>query len=211
MSTPTHTHPRARPRARRHLAVLARNLRTIPNQLTMLRLLMVPVLWGLAIMGKPVWVGVGVAIAATTDMLDGYLSRKWNQTSAFGSRMDSVADHLLAISTALWLALLRPHFFHEQKWTMIAWAAFALFVLAVSWLKFRRFVDLHLYTSKAAVILAFLFGIPLLVLGDYHPAHFYLTWGVCLLAAAEALWVILTRDRVDEHIGTVLVPRRRRS
>ena len=209
MPTPTHTHPRARPRARRHLAVLARNLRTIPNQLTMLRLLMVPALWALAILGKPVWVGIGVAVAATTDMLDGYLSRKWNQTSTFGSRMDSVADHLLAISTALWMALLRPGFYREQKWPMIAWAAFALFVLGVSWLKFRRFVDLHLYTSKLAVVLAFLFAIPLLVFGDYHPAHFYLTWAACVLAAAEALYVILTRDRVDEHIGTVLRRRRR--
>src|ERR1044072_8510251 len=114
MPTPTHTHPRARPRARRLLAVLARNLRTIPHQLTLLRLLMGPGLWGLGVMGQPVWGGVGGAAAATTDMLDGYLSRKWNQTSVFGSRMDSVADHLLAISTTPCVALLRPHFFHEQ-------------------------------------------------------------------------------------------------
>ena len=124
--------------------------------------------------------------------------------------MDSVADHALAISTALWMAILRPEFYREQKAPMIAWAAFALFVLGVSWLKFRRAVDLHLYTSKAAVILAFLFAIPLLVFGDYGRAHVYATWAVCLLAAAEALAVILARARVDEHIGSILLPRRRR-
>jgi phosphatidylglycerophosphate synthase len=206
------TQTRARTRlspTRRHLIRLRRNLSTLPNQLTAFRLLMVPVLWAVALTGHARWVGVGVGVAAATDWFDGYLSRRWNQTSAFGSRLDSVADHALAISTALWMALLRPHFFREQKWPMIAWAAFALFVLAVSWLRFHRFVDLHLYTSKLAVTLSFCFAVPLLVLGDYHPLHFYLTWGVCLLAALEALIVILTRDHVDEHIGSILLPRRR--
>lgn len=205
----TDTRARMEARSRRRLARLKRNLSLVPNQLSLLRLALVPILWGVALTGRPVWVGVGVAVAATTDYLDGYLSRKWNQTSEFGSRIDSIADHLLAISTALWMAILRPEFYFEQRWPMIGWAAFALFVLAVSWIKFRRFVDLHLYTSKLAVVMAFLFAIPLLIFGDYHPAHFYLTWAACLLAAAEALYVILTRDRVDEHIGTVLRRRKR--
>ena len=204
----TDTRARTDARSRRRLAQLKRNLSLVPNQLSLLRLALVPALWAVALTGRPVWVGVGVAVAATTDWLDGYLSRKGNQTSAFGSRIDSVADHLLAISTALWMALLRPEFYRAEKWPMIGWAAFALFVLAVSWIKFRRFVDLHLYTSKLAVVLSFFFAIPLLIFGDYHPAHFYLTWAACLLAAAEALYAILTRERVDEHIGTVL--RRRR-
>lgn len=190
-------------------AELRRNLATLPNQLTVLRLASVPVLWGLAILGKPVWVGIGLIAASLTDVLDGWLSRRWNQTSDFGSRMDSVADHALAISTTIWLALLRPFFFHEQKWPLIAWSAFALIVLLVSWVKFRRFVDLHLYSAKAAVILSFLFGIPLLVLGTYSRLQFWITLAVCTFAAAEALAVLLTRDRVDEHIGTLLWRRRR--
>jgi phosphatidylglycerophosphate synthase len=190
------------------LAELRRELGTLPNLLTASRLVLLPVLWGLALLGEAVWLGIGVMAASITDMLDGYLSRRWNQTSEFGARLDSVADHLLAVSTTLWLVLLRPFFFREQKWALILWAAFALLVLLVSWLKFRRFVNLHLYTSKAAVILAFLFGVPLLVLGRYHPVHFWITLAACTLAAAESLAVILTRDRVDENIGSILVRRR---
>ncbi len=165
-------------------AELRRNLGTLPNQLTASRLVLLPVLWALALLGEPVWLGIGVAVASATDMLDGYLSRRWNQTSAFGSRLDSAADHLLAVSTTLWLVLL------------------------VSWLKFRRMVNLHLYTSKAAVILAFLFAIPLLILGRYSHVQFYVTLAVCTLAAAESLAIILTRDRVDENIGSILRKRR---
>jgi phosphatidylglycerophosphate synthase len=190
-------------------AELRRELRTLPNQLTALRLVLVPVLWGVALLGEPVWLGWGVLAASVTDMLDGWLSRRWNQTSEFGARLDSVADHLLAVSTTLWLVLLRPFFFREQRWPLILWAVFALLVLLVSWLKLRRFVNLHLYTSKAAVILAFLFGIPLLILGRYNAVHFWITLAVCTLAAAESLAIILTRDRVDENIGSILIRRKR--
>jgi len=190
------------------LAELRRNLSTLPNQLTASRLALVPVLWVLALLDQPVWLGVGVMVASITDMLDGYLSRRWNQTSEFGSRLDSAADHLLAVSTTLWLVLLRPFFFREQRWPLILWGAFALFVLAVSWLKFRRVVNLHLYTSKAAVILAFLFGVPLLILGRYSHVQFWITLAVCVLAAAESLVIVLTRDRVDENIGSILRKRK---
>ena len=190
------------------LAELRRNLGTLPNQLTASRLVLLPVLWVLALLGEPVWLGIGVLAASVTDMLDGYLSRRWNQTSAFGARLDAMADHLLALSTTLWLVMLRPFFFREQMGPLIAWGAFALFVLLVSWLKFRRMVNLHLYTSKAAVILAFLFGIPLLILGRYNHLQFWITLAVCTLAAAESLAIILTRDRVDENIGSILRKRR---
>ena len=191
-------------------AALRRHLSTLPNQITATRLAMVPVLWALAIFNRPVWLGVGVAVAGATDVLDGWLSRRWHQTSEFGSRLDSVADHLLAISVTLWLVLLRPFFFREQKWALIAWSAFALMVLAVSWVRFRRFVDLHLYSAKAAVFLSFCFGIPLLVTGRYSHPQFWLTIGMCTLAAAEALAVLLTSHEVDEHRGSILLRGRRR-
>jgi phosphatidylglycerophosphate synthase len=207
--TPSETRSDPAPARPGPLAELRRHLSTVPNQLTATRLALVPVLWFLALFNRPVWLGVGVAVAAATDVLDGWLSRRWHQTSDFGSRLDSFADHLLAISVTLWLVLLRPFFFREQKWPLIAWSAFALFVLAVSWVRFRRFVDLHLYTAKAAVFLAFCFGIPLLVLGRYSHVQFWITIGACFVSALESLLVILTSSEVDEHRGSILLPRRR--
>lgn len=42
-------------------------------------------------------------VAAITDWLDGYLARKWNQTSAFGSFLDPVADKLMVAAALLLL------------------------------------------------------------------------------------------------------------
>ena len=196
--------------ARRPLARLRAHLSTLPNQISAARLVAIPVLWALALTGRASWVGVGTAVAAASDWIDGYLSRKWRQESRFGSRLDSLADHLLTISVVAWLLILRPEFFREQAAPLIAWATFALGVLGVSFLKFHRPVDLHLYSAKVAVTMAYLFVVPLLYSGRYSRLHFYVTLAVCLFAAAEALAVLLTRRSVDERIGSLLLPRRKR-
>ena len=70
----------------------------IPNQLTLLRIILVPV-FVLAFYLPFSWsnyLACGIFIfAALTDMLDGYLARKLNQTSSLGAFLDPVADKLM--------------------------------------------------------------------------------------------------------------------
>ena len=71
---------------------------TIPNQLTLLRIILVPVF--VLVFYLPVGWNNYLActifiLAALTDMLDGYLARKLNQTSSLGAFLDPVADKLM--------------------------------------------------------------------------------------------------------------------
>lgn len=75
----------------------------IPNLLTWLRIYLIPVFiliflsdWEYA---RPVS-GIIFAVAGISDWLDGYLARRWGETSHFGAFLDPVADKLL-VSTAL--------------------------------------------------------------------------------------------------------------
>jgi CDP-diacylglycerol--glycerol-3-phosphate 3-phosphatidyltransferase/cardiolipin synthase len=75
----------------------------IPNLLTMLRILLIPVF--VVIFYLPwewAWqvCAAVFALAAVTDWLDGYLARRLNQVSAMGAFLDPVADKLM-VSTAL--------------------------------------------------------------------------------------------------------------
>jgi len=71
---------------------------TLPNLLTWLRILLIPVLGLLFLLPAP-WANAAAAavfvIASLTDWLDGYLARRWNQSSPFGAFLDPVADKLI--------------------------------------------------------------------------------------------------------------------
>lgn len=95
----------------------------LPNKLTMLRVLLVPVFMvfaGLSTYGTPdfaagyyLLAGVIFAIASFTDYLDGHLARKHHLVTDFGKFMDPLADKLLVISAMLMFV----------SWgTMPAWA-----------------------------------------------------------------------------------------
>lgn len=86
------------------LAVMRINL---PLALTMGRVVAIPVVLGLFYVNWPharQWACILFVIAAFTDWLDGYLARKWNQTSKFGAFLDPVADKLIvAVSLVMLL------------------------------------------------------------------------------------------------------------
>lgn len=84
----------------------------IPNSLTLLRIFFVPLLvaalvtdrrtvelWGFSIAHQNLALSIFLA-AAATDLLDGYLARRWKQTTTVGTLLDPIADKLL-VSAAL--------------------------------------------------------------------------------------------------------------
>ena len=86
----------------------------LPTALTWLRIVLIPVFVGVyylpaAWLSLPQknWLAMSVfALAAITDWADGYLARRWGQTSAFGAFLDPVADKLIiaaALIVLVWL------------------------------------------------------------------------------------------------------------
>lgn len=82
---------------------------TVPNMLTWGRIFAIPLIIVLFYLPYP-WsdsaAGVLFALAGITDSFDGYLARKWNQTSRLGAFLDPVADKLI-VATALVLLVTR--------------------------------------------------------------------------------------------------------
>jgi cardiolipin synthase len=69
---------------------------TVANQLTMLRMALVPVFVLLALDRQFTWALVVFVVAGLTDALDGYVARHANQSTRLGAMLDPVADKLLA-------------------------------------------------------------------------------------------------------------------
>jgi CDP-diacylglycerol--glycerol-3-phosphate 3-phosphatidyltransferase len=90
-------------------------LARVPNALTVLRLLLIPVFAVLLIPadGGHSWAAAIVfAIAGITDQIDGWLARRWHVESAFGKVADPLADRLM-IDAAV-IILVAVH--HRLPW-----------------------------------------------------------------------------------------------
>jgi len=78
----------------------------LPNSLTLLRILAVPVLV-VALLSEiddgDVIAAIVFALAAATDGLDGYIARRRNQITNFGKLMDPLADKLLVVAALICL------------------------------------------------------------------------------------------------------------
>ncbi|MCB1693185.1 MAG: CDP-diacylglycerol--glycerol-3-phosphate 3-phosphatidyltransferase [Pseudomonadales bacterium] len=72
---------------------------SIPNILTGIRILLIPVLVLAFYFLSPEWryltAAAIFAVASITDYLDGYLARRWGQITPFGAFLDPVADKLI--------------------------------------------------------------------------------------------------------------------
>ena len=70
----------------------------LPNKLTMGRIFAIPVFIVVFLMGFRVAACIIFILASLTDMLDGYIARKYNMVSNFGKLMDPLADKLLTMA-----------------------------------------------------------------------------------------------------------------
>lgn len=73
----------------------------LPTVLTLLRIALIPVfvvVFYLPFLWAPPVSALIFALAAVTDWFDGWLARRWNQTSQFGAFLDPVADKLMVVA-----------------------------------------------------------------------------------------------------------------
>lgn len=78
----------------------------LPNLLTLSRIVAIPALIALFWVPSPTgnWLVFGIFVAAAlTDLLDGWLARRWQQVSALGRFLDPIADKLLVAAALLML------------------------------------------------------------------------------------------------------------
>ena len=79
---------------------------TLPDQLTLARALAVPiviVLFAWNFDDHLYWATAVFVVAMATDQVDGWLARRWDQTSAFGSLLDPIADKVLVLAALVML------------------------------------------------------------------------------------------------------------
>lgn len=174
---------------------------SIPNSLSLLRLLLAPLLLALAWFAKPSLFLVLFVAALLSDALDGWLARRLAQTSELGSRLDSWGDLAIFLPLPLEAWWLWPDLvLQEISFIAVAVSALILPILA-GLIKFRRLTSYHTIGAKiGAVLLAV--GIPLWLIGG--PAWpFRLAVIVFTVAETEELMITLRLKEYRSNINSI--------
>ncbi len=81
---------------------------TIPNLISMLRLILVPAVVYALLEGETAWALAGFIVAGVSDAVDGLIARRWpGQRSELGAWLDPLADKALLVSLFVVLGLMR--------------------------------------------------------------------------------------------------------
>jgi cardiolipin synthase len=176
---------------------------TIPNALSSLRLLGVPVFLWAILAGHDVVALVTLMASGVTDYLDGKIARRYGLVSRVGELLDPLADRLYIATTLFGLA-----------WRdIIPWWLVGLLVgrevllaLVLLWVKrYGHQTGLPVHFIGKAATFSLLYAFPLLLLGDGHSAfaHWALPigwafawWGTALYWVAGAMYIVQARQVV---------------
>ena len=154
---------------------------TIPNALSLLRLLCVPLfLWLLFAQERRVAAALLLAVLGSTDWVDGYVARHFGQTSELGKILDPTADRIVLISAAIAIFLdgAIPWFIAIPVIVReVAVAATALFLAA----KGARRIDVK-WIGKAATF-ALLVSLPLFLWAHEPGGHHAVVYAIALCCA----------------------------
>lgn len=167
--------------------------RYIPNALTILRLAVIPVMAYFMISEKWVLSLIIFVLAEFTDILDGYIARKFQVISNFGKLADPLADKLIQLTALLLLSTggrLPIYFFNILCLKEIAMIVGALFFLKKDVVVYSNWI------GKAASAILFS-GIVLAFLNV--AISVYLLWaGVAVSITAGALYLIKFLQQINE-------------
>ena len=154
-------------------------MKRIPDLLSMSRIVLCLPLLLVDAMTLPFW--TLYVIAGLTDMLDGFLARRWGVESTFGARLDSLADFMLvlAVGYKLFPYMKLP----TALWMMIGLIALVKMVNAIcSYVVRHRIEYLH---TKANKLTGFLLFIGMMIVGQSY--FIPVAWVIACIALFAAI------------------------
>ena len=175
---------------------------TVPNALSLLRLLGVPLFLWLVLEERDGWAVAVLMVSGFTDWLDGKIARSWNQMSKIGALLDPAADRLYILATLIGLTVRDV----VPLWLTLVLVGRDVFLAGfLPVLRRHGYGPLPVHYLGKAATFNLLAGFPLLLLGEgdsvvSQVAHAFgwafAIWGTALYWWAGLLYVRQVRELV---------------
>lgn len=180
---------------------------TVPNALSALRLLAVPVFLWLVLDHHDGWALALLIASGVTDWLDGTIARATNSTSRLGTLLDPAADRLYILATLVGLTIRDV----IPLWLPVLLVGRDLVLTGVlAALNRRGHAPLPVHFLGKAATANLLYAFPILLLGDGRGTlastadafgWAFAVWGTCLYLYAGVLYALQARDLLRRPRG----------
>jgi len=168
-----------------------------PNLVSMIRILIAPLLFVFAFLGMETWFLGALLFSGLTDVVDGFLARKFNMITPLGAHLDSWGDFTIYSTMAACAWILWPEI-TQRELLYYALILFSFLLPAlVGLIKFGRVTGYHTWAVKIAVVVTFVGYVALYA--EIASWPFMLASGLCVIAGLEEILItfILREERTD--------------
>lgn len=173
---------------------------TVPNALSTLRILLVPVFLVLVLIGEDLAAFIVIAISSLSDFLDGIIARRFGQITKLGQVLDPAADRLFIFAAVIALAVRGV----VPWWVVVVIVGRDVFLAVLGLVLARHgYGPLPVHHLGKVATFALFYALPILVLGEAFPDLQVVTgpigwaftlWGAFLYWWAGLLYLRQTRE-----------------
>ena len=130
-----------------------------------------------------------------TDLIDGYLARKYKVTSILGTKLDSIGDDLTVAAGIVGLLVFKPEFIEEEIIPLGITLVLFLIQTSLAFFRYGKMTGFHTYLAKIAAVLQ---GVCLLMIFFTHQPNKFLFYAAviitCIELIEEIILVILLKE-----------------
>jgi len=167
----------------------------VVNGITLYRLVAAPFLIFLIIFQKPDLFKWLLPVSFFTDAIDGFIARRYNAISVFGSKLDSIADDLTIVAAIVGAIVFKHGFLGQEISFIIPLLALYLIQNILALIRYRKTSSFHTYIAKAAAVLQGIF----LILLFFLPQPLYILFYV--------MTIVTMLDLLEEAILVLILPK----
>ena len=149
------------------------------NYLSFYRIIVSPLILYFALSRHENLFAIFLILSLVSDVLDGYIARRYNMESDFGARLDTIGDNFTFILALTGIYVFKLNDLLPHLNSFLFFAVMMIFTQVVSLLKFGRFPSLHLYSTKIGGCIQGTFIIVLFAYDFVAPLYYLMiVWGI---------------------------------
>jgi len=131
-----------------------------------------------------------LGVSFFTDLIDGYLARKFKVNSILGTRLDSIGDDLTVLVGLIALFVLKLGFIKQHIIILIILLALFLVQTTYAFIRYRKMTNFHTYLAKTAALLQGVFLILVFFTEEPSLILFYAATIVTMLELTEEIILV---------------------